>query len=248
MIDYIGSADNIGHHHFRFQLIQNGIGADPMAVFCEISAIKGKPIKRKQMLKFHLVCFPVLCWRGSFCIAESLGEVAGRRKAQNSCDLRERKVRLGQETLSFFYAAVDDIIDGRNTVFALKGVYHIIFGDADLFCQLVQRDIFLIMVVNVALYRCTLAVGRQAGVDRHSRNTGVAHQLYNDNIHVGLAKYLETRLSVLHFPQDLAHTDQHIVILFKGINAKAALGGIGNRKFQPFDAKHNIIPTGVIQS
>ena len=106
MIDYIGSADNIGHHHFRFQLIQNGIGADPMAVFCEISAIKGKPIKRKQMLKFHLVCFPVLCWRGSFCIAESLGEVAGRRKAQNSCDLRERKVRLGQETLSFFYAAV----------------------------------------------------------------------------------------------------------------------------------------------
>ena len=55
-----------------------------------------------------------------------------------------------------------------------------------------------------------------------------------------LAKYLETRLSVLHFPQDLAHTDQHIVILFKGINAKAALGGIGNRKFQPFDAKHNI--------
>lgn len=156
MIDYIGSADNIGHHHFRFQLIQNGIGADPMAVFCEISAIKGKPIKRKQMLKFHLVCFPVLCWRGSFCIAESLGEVAGRRKAQNSCDLRERKVRLGQETLSFFYAAVDDIIDGRNTVFALKGVYHIIFGDADLFCQLVQRDIFLIMVVNVALYRCTL--------------------------------------------------------------------------------------------
>ena len=140
MIDYIGSADNIGHHHFRFQLIQNGIGADPMAVFCEISAIKGKPIKRKQMLKFHLVCFPVLCWRGSFCIAESLGEVAGRRKAQNSCDLRERKVRLGQETLSFFYAAVDDIIDGRNTVFALKGVYHIIFGDADLFCQLVQRD------------------------------------------------------------------------------------------------------------
>ena len=182
MIDYIGSADNIGHHHFRFQLIQNGIGADPMAVFCEISAIKGKPIKRKQMLKFHLVCFPVLCLRGSFCIAESLGEVAGRRKAQNSCDLRERKVRLGQETLSFFYAAVDDIIDGRNTVFALKGVYHIIFGDADLFCQLVQRDIFLIMVVNVALYRCTLAVGRQAGVDRHSRNTGVAHQLYNDNI------------------------------------------------------------------
>ena len=120
---------------------------------------------RKWTSKFHLVCFTIFCRGCSLYVAKCLAKVAGRRKAQNSCDLRERKVRLGQETLSFFYAAVDDIIDGRNTVFALKGVYHIIFGDADLFCQLVQRDIFLIMVVNVALYRCTLAVGRQAGAE-----------------------------------------------------------------------------------
>ena len=106
-----------------------------------------------------------------------------------------------------------------------------IFADTNLFSKFIQRKIFFIMVVDIALYSCTLTVSRQPGMNRNSGYTGISHKLHHNNIHISLTKYLKIGFPILHFRKNLSHAGQYIVVPVKRINAKAALGGIGNRKF-----------------
>lgn len=84
---------------------------------------------------------------------------------------------------------------------------------------------------DIALYSCTLTVSRQPGMNRNSGYTGISHKLHHNNIHISLTKYLKIGFPILHFRKNLSHAGQYIVVPVKRINAKAALGGIGNRKF-----------------
>ena len=56
------------------------------------------------------------------------------------------------------------------------------------------------MVVDIALYSCTLTVSRQPGMNRNSGYTGISHKLHHNNIHISLTKYLKIGFPILHFP------------------------------------------------
>ena len=100
-------------------------------------------------LKFYMVGFSVLCGADSLGIAEALGKIAGRGKTQNSGDLGQGQVCFSKKAFAFPDPAGDHIIDGRNTVFPFEGMGHVIFIDADFLGELIQCDVFFIVLIDI---------------------------------------------------------------------------------------------------
>ena len=157
-------------------------------VLCFIQVPSRKATSFISVSEFHLIGFSVFCRGRPLHIAEGLGEIAGGGESKNGRNLRRREVCLGQKPFSFPNTAVDHIVDGRDPILPLKGMGHVIFIDADLFRQLIQCDVFFVMVVDIPFYRRALAVGRQLGMNRRNRNAGVTGQLHHNDVHICLTK------------------------------------------------------------
>ena len=106
-------------------------------------------------------------------LAEALGEVAGRRKAQHMRNLRQRMVGVAEEVSALLNAARDQIVDRRHAVFPAEGMHHIILIDM---CELrkhIQTNILFEMSVNVPAHCGALLAGPASGRRHSERKIGM---------------------------------------------------------------------------
>ena len=128
--------------------------------------------------EFDLVVFPVFCRADPFRLLKCLGKVAGGGKTQDGRDLDLREVCLCQEPFALPDAAGDQIVDRGDAVFPFEGVGHIAFVDAGHFRQFIQVDILFIVMINIMLNGCALAVGAEVGMYLRNGNRNIANSHY----------------------------------------------------------------------
>ena len=97
------------------------------------------------------------------------------------------------------------------------------------------------MLVDVLPHGGALAVGGEAGMGLGDGDAGVAHELYQNDVHIGQAGGLVFRLAVLHLLEDLLHAGQHGVLLREGIDAVSGLLGIGDRQLHTLHAQNDVL-------
>ena len=115
-------------------------------------------------IPFLLLCIPlalaVFLGADVLGAVENLGEITQRGKAQQLSNLGHGKIRFGQQVLAFVDASGDHIVDGGEAVFLFEGMGEIEFIHVSFFGQLLQRQRFLEMQVNISTDSSTLPVGR----------------------------------------------------------------------------------------
>ena len=94
---------------------------------------------------------------------EALGEVAQRGKSQDLRDLGDAVVRLPQKEAALLDTAGNEVADGGGAELLLKGVGQVVLVDVGHLRQLVQRQVFLKVVVDVAPDQVALPAGAGTG-------------------------------------------------------------------------------------
>ena len=192
------------------------------------------------MLSIDFVLLPIFQGRYVLCAVEDLGKVAEGGETQKLGDLGHGQVCFSQQVFAFLQASGDHIVDRGDAVLLLEGMGKVEFVHVCLFCQLIQREGFLEMVVDIPADSSTLVVAHGVlGFSGH-RKSGAAHEADDQNFHKSLANILITRLLQLHLTQDIAQTRGNVHTFKMVKDAELAVGILGDGKFHAFDTKNDV--------
>ena len=146
-----------------------------------------------------------------------------------------------QKVFAFVDAPGDHIIDGGNAVLLFESVGEVEFVHVSLFCQLVQGQGFLEMMIDVPADSGTLMIAHVVLGFRGDGKSGTAHQADDQNFHKGLADILVARLFQLHFTENVAQAGSNVHTFKMVQNAELTVGIFGDRKFHTFDAQNDVL-------
>ena len=192
------------------------------------------------MLSIDFVLLPIFQGRYVLCAVEDLGKVAEGGETQKLGDLGHGQIGFSQQVFALFQTSRDHVIDGGDSVFPLEGMGKVEFVHVCLFCQLIQREGFLEMMVDIPADSSTLVVAHGVlGFSGH-RKSGAAHEADDQNFHKSLANILITRLLQLHLTQDIAQTRGNVHTFKMVKDAELAVGILGDGKFHAFDTKNDV--------
>ena len=199
-------------------------------------------------LSIHSVLLSVFHGCDALGAMENLGKVTEGRKTQKLGNLGHGQVGFGKQVFAFLQPAGDHVIDRGDAIFPLEGMGEIVFVHVCFFCQLIQRQGFFEMVVDIPADSGALVIAH--GVLRFSghRKSGASHQADDQNFHERLANILITWLLQLHFTENIAQAGGNIHTFKMVQNAELAVGIFGNGKFHTLNAQNNVLQRLGIQA
>ena len=179
---------------------------------------------------------------------ENLRKIAQGGESQQLGDLGHGEVGFCQKVFAFIDPPGDQIIDGGHAVFPFKGVGEIVLIDVCLFGQQLQSERFFEVQVDVSAYSGTLAVGGCRLQFCLDRQRGVAHQTYNQDLHVRLTDIFVACVFQFHFPENIPETGGDLHALKMIQNTELAIGIFVGGQLDPVDAHNDILQRLCIQA
>ena len=156
-------------------------------------------------------------------------------------NLGHGEVGFGKQIFAFLQTSGNHIVNRGYTILLLEGVGEVKFVHVCLFCQLIQREGFLEMVVDIPADSGTLVVAHGVlGFSGH-RKSSAAHEADDQNFHKSLANILITRLLQLHLTQDIAQTRGNVHTVKMVQDAKVYIRILANVKLHAIDTQNNVL-------
>ena len=163
-------------------------------------------------------------------------------------DLGQGVIGVRQQVAALLDAPSDQIIDGRHAVFFAEGVDKIVFVHMRQFRQLVQRNIFFKIAVDVPPGLGAFLAGLLGGRDREGK-IRVAHQLNDQNLQKILADDFVTCGFLLDLPQHAPQIGQNI--LASAVEVECAVPPVTvfvRGEFHALNAQHDIFQRAGVQA
>lgn len=195
----------------------------------------------------HMLCvfgtLPILHGADRLEFTESLREIAGGGKAQDPGDLGQRQIGLAQKETAFVDPALELVVDRTDAKLLLEGMGQIVFVHMGDLCQMLQGQLLLEMGIDVPPDGGALAIGGREGVLVDCQ-IDTAHQLGDQNLHIGLADDLVAWLLVEAFLDDVVDAGGDAVVVVVIQDPETVICVLHHGKLQAFNTQHHVLQRG----